>query len=73
MSHRIDIYEKLIDTFYPGKDHWTNWEGHSEEETYKEIGHRYHNNLLRFWLLLFVQDYKNENVITDLQTFVTMK
>jgi hypothetical protein len=73
LSHNIDIYEKLLDTFYPGKEHWTEWEGHSETETIYHIGKRYHDNLLRFWLLLFVQNYKNQNVITDYDNFVTMK
>ena len=72
LSHNIDIYEKLLDTFYPGKEHWTEWEGHSETETMYHIGKRYHDNLLRFWLLLFVQNYKNQNVITDYDNFVTM-
>lgn len=72
-AHPINIYETLLDTFYPDKGHWDNWPGHSQEEIMFEIGHRYHNNLQRFWMLLFVQDYKNENVITDYENFVTMK
>jgi hypothetical protein len=73
LSHTIDIYNKLLDIFYPNKNHWSKWEGHSEEETYFHLGKRYHDNLQRFWILLFVKDYKNQNVKTDNMNFITLK
>jgi len=36
-------------------------------------GKRYHDNLQRFWMLLFVQDYKNDNVETDFVNYVAIK
>lgn len=73
LAHPVAIYDKLMDTFYKDKGHWTEWEGHTEEDTYFHLGKRYHDNLQRFWLLLFVQDYRNDNVLTDLTNYVTMK
>ena len=73
LGHSIDIYEKLLDTFFPNKGHWTKWEGHTEEDTYYHVGKRYHDNLTRFWMLLFVQDYKNKNIETDLQNYIKIR
>ena len=70
LNHPLSVYQKLLDTFYPNKNHWTNWEGHSTEEINIQIGKRYHDNLQRFWTLLFVPNYKNENVETDYENFV---
>jgi hypothetical protein len=72
LGHNVDVYNNLLDTFYPDKGHWTQWEGHSEEEQNIAVGKRYHDNLLRFWLLLFIKDYKNINVKTDYRNYVTM-
>lgn len=71
VAHPLETYEKLLNTFYPGKGHWTKWEGHSEEETLVEVGKRYHDNLLRFWTVLFVQNYKNEHIETDMKEYVS--
>lgn len=70
LNHPLSVYEKLLDTFYPNKNHWTEWKGHSVEETHVQIGKRYHDNLLRFWTLLFVPNYKNEKVETDFANFI---
>jgi hypothetical protein len=70
-SHPVEIYDKLLDVFYPGKGHWPKWEGHSEEETMVEVGKRYHDQFQRFWMILFVQNYKTERVDTDLRYYVS--
>lgn len=31
LSHPVSIYDKLLDTFYPNKGHWTKWDGHSDD------------------------------------------
>lgn len=71
-GHSVDIYKKLLDTFYPNKGHWTKWDGHSDEETYIHIGKRYHNNLLRLWSVLFIQDYSVKNISTDYENYVAI-
>ena len=73
LNHSKDIYTTLLDTFYPNKGHWTQWNGHSDGETYEHVGKRYHDNLLRFWMVFFVQDYKHENVISDNRNYITFK
>ena len=72
LYHPLSVYETLLDTFYPNKNHWTEWEGHSMEETCISVGKRYHDNLLRFWTLLFVPNYKNEKVETDYATYINI-
>jgi hypothetical protein len=73
LNHDISVYEKLINTFYPNQNHWTKWEGHSEEETYYHVGKRYHDNLQRFWVLLFVQEYKTKNIKkTDWNNYICL-
>ena len=71
MAHPLATYETLLDIFYPGKGHWTKWEGHSEKDTYNEVGKHYHDHFLRFWTILFVQNYKTEHVNTDLREYVS--
>jgi len=71
-AHSIETYIKLLDTFYPGKGHWTTWEGHSEEDTYFHLGKRYHDNLGRFWMLLFAQNYRAHRIDTDLDNYVNI-
>lgn len=73
LSHPVSNYDKLLDTFYPNKGHWTKWDGHSDEETYFHLGKRYHDNLQRFWMLLFVQNYRNDNVETDFCNYIKIK
>ena len=70
LQHPITIYEKLIDTFYPNKGHWTEWKDHSADETYFHLGKRYHDNLLRFWTILFTPNYSNKNIKTDYSSFI---
>lgn len=70
LNHPISVYENLLDIFYPNKNHWTEWKGHSAEETYIYVGKRYHDNFTRFWTLLFVPNYKNEKVETDFANFI---
>lgn len=70
LNHPLNVYERLLDTFYPNKNHWTDWEGYSVEETYVHIGKRYHDNFQRFWTLLFVPNYKTKNVETDYMNYV---
>jgi hypothetical protein len=72
-AHDISVYEKLIDTFYPGKEHWTKWENHTDEETEILVGKKYHDNLLRFWSTLFIQNFNKINVETDFINFVGYK
>lgn len=72
-SHDVSVYEKLIDTFYPNKDHWTKWENHTDEETEILVGKRYHDNLLRLWSTLFIQNFENYDITTDYNNFVGYK
>ena len=72
-EHDISIYEKLLDTFYPNKNHWTKWENHSDKETEIDVGKRYHDNLLRFWSTLFIQKFENYDITTDYKNFVGYK
>lgn len=72
-AHDISVYESLIDTFYPGKGHWSKWENHTDEETEIGVGKRYHDNLLRFWSTLFIQDFNRFCVETDFINFVGYK
>ena len=71
-AHSLEVYKRLLDTFYPNKGHWTKWYGHSDEELYFHLGKRYHDNLLRFWLVLFVQDYSTNNIKTDYGNYVAI-
>lgn len=71
LKHTKETYNKLLDTFYPNNGHWSKWDGHTDEDTYFHVGKRYHDNLMRFWMLLFVQDYKNANILTDYTNFIT--
>ena len=73
LAHDKSVYETLLHTFYSDKGHWTDWPGHSADETYYHLGKRYHDNLLRFWFILFVQDYSLTRVITDLCSYVVHK
>jgi hypothetical protein len=72
-GHDINIYEKLMDTFYPNKNHWSKWSNHTEEETRFHVGKRYHDNLQRFWSTLFIQNYEQYNVTTDYNNFIGCK
>jgi hypothetical protein len=72
-AHPKNIYENLMDTFYPDKDHWDPWIGHSDSVTQYHLGKRYHDNLLRFWSTLFIQNSGDYNVTTDYATFIGYK
>jgi len=72
-AHNITIYEKLMDTFYPNKNHWSKWDNHTEEETQYHLGKRYHDNLQRLWSTLFIQNYDQYNVSTDYNNYIGYK
>jgi len=69
LAHSLEVYKRLLDTFYPNKGHWTKWVGYSENEQYLHLGKRYHDNLLRFWMVLFVQNYSTNNIRTDYRNY----
>ena len=73
LAHQLSVYVRLIDSFYPNKNHWSTWYGHTDEETYMHVGMRYHDNLQRFWILLFVQNYSNNNIETDFMNVIQTK
>lgn len=61
--HPISVYQYLLDRFHPNSKSWDNecaktfWPkyqtGATDKQIWSEIGHGYHNHLLRFWKILF--------------------
>lgn len=61
--HPVSVYQYLLERFHPDSKSWDNeraktyWpkyeNGATDKQIFTEIGHGYHNHLLRFWKILF--------------------
>lgn len=61
--HPVSVYQYLLSRFHPDSQSWDNecaktfWpkyeNGATDRQIFDEIGHGYHNHLLRFWKILF--------------------
>ncbi len=61
--HPIDVYIKLINKFYPAggsfKTDYIKYRYKSFNDLIIDVGHRYHNELLRFYRMFFTHDLPN--------------
>jgi hypothetical protein len=69
LQHDIKIYNRLIQLFYPENKNWSFFPIMTSEEHNELAGKIYHDQLLRFWALMFTHNYnftmnKNDNYVS---------
>lgn len=74
--HPIDVYIKLINKFYPEngsfKTDYIKYRYKSFNDLIIDVGHRYHNELLRFYKIFFTHDLPIDHNFNIHQEYIPM-